>query len=579
MLWCLIFGLAWAAAAYGQNSANPKAPISLDSRPNIVFILTDDQDLHLGSLDYMPLLRKHLVEQGTSYKRHFCTIAICCPSRVSLWTGQAAHNTNVTDVSPPYGGYPKFISQGYNDNWLPVWLQEAGYNTYYTGKLFNAHTTSNYDSPFIKGFTGSDFLLDPFTYQYLNSSFQRNHDPPVNYANQYLGDVLAGKVYGFLDDAVKEDKPFFLTVAPIAPHANVDRPNGTARFAPPIPAERHANLFPNVTVPRTENFNPGNPSGASWIRNLPQQSQENVDYNDEFYRLRLRTIQSVDELVDGVVTRLEQYGILNNTYVIYSTDNGFHIGQHRLQPGKECGYEEDINIPLIVRGPGVPKNEATEIVTSHTDLSPTFLTLADAPLRATFDGQAIPFSRSGLDEAKEKRHEHVNVEFWGMYLGEGASRFNGDTDYDNNTYKAVRIISDSYSLYYSVWCTNEHELYDLKTDPGQLNNLLLNSTSNSTTLLDCPLQKLVARLDSLLFVLKSCKGKECIRPWAALHPQGDVANLQDALSPRFDDFYENQQERISFTRCELGYLLDAEGPQFNRNGLLYREGSIWHHWI
>ncbi|KAK1705628.1 alkaline-phosphatase-like protein, partial [Colletotrichum acutatum] len=113
-------------------------------QPNIVFILTDDQDEQLGSLDYMPYVQKHFVQQGTYYRKHFCTIAICCPSRVSLLTGQAAHNTNVTYVTPPHGGYPKFVSQGYNDKYLPVWLQDAGYNTYYTGKLFNSHSTENW---------------------------------------------------------------------------------------------------------------------------------------------------------------------------------------------------------------------------------------------------------------------------------------------------------------------------------------------------------------------------------------------------------------------------------------------------
>lgn len=139
-------------------------------RPNIVFIITDDQDLHLNSVDYTPLTRKYIAEEGTTFNSHHATIAICCPSRVSLWTGKAAHNTNVTDVFPPYGmlnftslghmliyegGYPKFISQGLNDNFLPVWLQEAGYGTYYVGKLLNAHTVENYDKPFVRGFTGS----------------------------------------------------------------------------------------------------------------------------------------------------------------------------------------------------------------------------------------------------------------------------------------------------------------------------------------------------------------------------------------------------------------------------------------
>lgn len=143
------------------------------SRPNIVFILTDDQDVHLESLKYMPLVKKHLLDQGTYYNKHYCTTAVCCPSRVTLWTGKAAHNTNITDVNPPYGtkskdcksdeiankfpsgGYPKFVTQGFNENYLPVWLQQEGYNTYYTGKLFNVHTVENYHSPEAAGFTGS----------------------------------------------------------------------------------------------------------------------------------------------------------------------------------------------------------------------------------------------------------------------------------------------------------------------------------------------------------------------------------------------------------------------------------------
>lgn len=122
----------------------------------------------------------------------------------------------------------------------------------------------------------------------------------------------------------------------------------------------------------------------------------------------------MDELVDGIVTRLEEYGVLDNTYIIYSSDNGYHIGQHRLQPGKSCGYEEDINIPLIVRGPGVAKNYTTSIVTTHTDLAPTFFDLLGIPLREDFDGRAIPVTKPGIEIGREKRREHVNVEYWGF---------------------------------------------------------------------------------------------------------------------------------------------------------------------
>lgn len=291
--------------------------------------------------------------------------------------------------------------------------------------------------------------------------------------------MLKGKALGFLEDAVAHpERPFFLGIAPVAPHSNVeqavfdhipDNPDyieDFVHFTPPIPAARHAHLFENVTIPRTPNFNPDVPTGANWVRTLKQQDQENVDFNDHFYRQRLRALQSVDELVEAVVHRLEEHGLLDNTYIFYTTDNGYHIGQHRLQPGKECGFEEDINIPLIVRGPGVPAGKVAEVVTTHVDLAPTILGLAGAPARADFDGEAIPLSEAALEKAKETRHEHVTVEFWGFAATEG--RLFGDDKrlYLNNTYKAVRVIAGDYNLYYSVWCNNEHEFYDLKVWPS-----------------------------------------------------------------------------------------------------------------
>jgi arylsulfatase A-like enzyme len=128
----------------------------------------------------------------------------------------------------------------------------------------------------------------------------------------------------------------------------------------------------------------------------------------------LRALQAVDELVDGVFKKLEDYKILDNTYIIYSSDNGYHIGQHRLQPGKECGYEEDINIPLIIRGPGVAENVTTELVTTHTDLAPTILKLIGEKPRPDFDGSAIPVDKKAIAAAEKQWHEHVNVEYWGF---------------------------------------------------------------------------------------------------------------------------------------------------------------------
>jgi hypothetical protein len=123
----------------------------------------------------------------------------------------------------------------------------------------------------------------------------------------------------------------------------------------------------------------------------------------------------------------------------------------------------------------------------------------------------------------------------------------------------------------------------LKTDQYQLHNLLrhtsLPALENEPKLLGIPISKVVARLDSLLLVLKSCKGERCVRPWKSLHPAGNVATLKEALSPDFDSFYEKEQVRVNYNRCEPGYIIDAEGPQFELDGLVYRDGVKWSEWV
>ncbi|KAJ1327774.1 N-acetylglucosamine-6-sulfatase [Microdochium nivale] len=597
-------------------------------RKNIVVILTDDQDLTMDSAKYMPLLKEHIADKGITFRNHFTSTAICCPSRVSLWTGKLPHNTNVTDVSPPHGGYPKFVARGLNENYLPVWLQAAGYATYYVGKLFNAHTIRNYDSPFPAGWTGSDFLLDPGTYSYLNPIFQRNREEPVQHHGEHTAELTSDKALGFLKDALAarkqeeegdgEEKPFFLAVAPIAPHSNIDRKSkgdggGGSTSAPlmtePIPLPRHERLFAGVQVPRTENFNPDEPSSVSWISKLPQLNASSVAYLDHFYRQRLRSLQSVDELVDSVARALRLAGALDDTYIVYSSDNGYHIGQHRLPPGKECAFEEDIRVPLYIRGPGVREGHEESGVTGHVDLAPTVLEMAGVEMRGDFDGRPVPIERAVADvadavgdedevaaaavvaaERRRRQQEHASVEFWGIALAEGEGGGfdgNGQLGMPNNTYKALRVLGAGYDLFYSVWCNNEHELYDLANDPGQLRNLYpkqnpsaheRNAGNDGNDLLDdVKLHRVVGRLDALMMVLKSCRGSSCTHPWRVLHPDDEeVQTLSAALDVRFDEFYE-QQPKVAFSRCDLGYLIDAEGPQEVQQ---YRDDgyTVWPHW-
>ncbi|EEP83025.1 hypothetical protein UREG_07890 [Uncinocarpus reesii 1704] len=579
---CLVsLGLLLGAAA-GHKGPNPH------KRPNIVFVITDDQDLHMNTLEHMPNLQKHLVKEGTSYSNHFCTIALCCPSRVNLLTGKAPHNTNVTDVEPPWGGYPKFISQGYNGNYLPVWMQEAGYSTYYVGKLMNAHTVVNYNQPVAAGWTGSDFLLDPTTYDYWGAKMSRNGAAPVSYAGQYSSDVVAEKVLGFMDDALKGDKPFFLVAAPVSPHGQIKPP--PLWFDKPEYPERHAHLFKDYKIPRTSNFNPETPSGAGWIAAMPRLNQTQIDYHDEYQRCRLRSLQSVDEMVGDMIEKLKQHDELDNTYFIYTTDNGFHISQYRLPPGKTCGFDTDIRIPMVARGPGVGRNKVNDDISSHTDFAATFLAIAGQK-REDLDGVAIPLSKN---LGKRQKTEHTAVEFWGVGRTEGiydpfyTNAFKDqDNNYINNTYKAVRLIGKGYNLYYSVWCSNEKEYYDVSADPGQIKNLATSpALAHKHSIRGRPYDQIVNRLDALMMVTKSCKGSECVEPWNTLHPQGNVKDLKDALHPKYDDFYK-QQPKVSFSSCELGYIKEVEGPQDvnayrGRHPHDKREpeyGGHWSYWV
>jgi hypothetical protein len=335
-----------------------------------------------------------------------------------------------------------------------------------------------------------------------------------------------------------------------------------------------------------------------------------VDYNDYFYRSRLRALQGVDELVDHLVKRLEDSDKLDNTYIIYTSDNGFHIGQHRLPPGKTCGYEEDIRVPLFIRGPGIPEGHVQDSVTTHIDLAPTIFGLAGIPPRSDFDGTAIPLT----PDSDELRHEHVTVEFWGRAVMEGAfsgigklhmkSIFacvndvpgpGGGAMIPNNTYKSLRLLGEGYNLYYSVWCSNEHELYDLsvspvfpassqradpytQTDPYQLHNLYphgAQTDDEEPKILGRSLSQAIKRLDALLLVLKSCQGTTCIEPWNVLQPDNSVRSLRDALDKQYDSFYRAQPQ-VSFDWCAAGYIVEAEGPQVP---LTTRYGLSWDNWV
>ncbi|KAJ3316197.1 hypothetical protein HDU93_004562 [Gonapodya sp. JEL0774] len=382
------------------------------------------------------------------------------------------------------------MKQGFNDKYLPVWLQQGGYNTYYSGKFLNVHNITNYNNPFPAGWTGSDFLLEPYTYLYTMPGSTKNQAEPQVHNGTYNTNYVFDSAFEFMDEAVKDDKPFFLTINPIAPHFEAPSPFPNGGLGPPVSDTPYKDMFKNVTAPRSPNFNPAVASGAGWVKNLPQLTDSFVATNDEWYRLRLRSLQSVDSKIDELFKRLESLGILDNTYVIYSSDNGFHIGNHRLPPGKLCPYEEDVNVPFIVRGPGVGCGRTVDIVTSHVDLAPTFLTLAGLPLRDDFDGAPIPLTAMDLGMAQlwGRKREVTLAEMWIQGIG-SVTEVPGqitNTAKLNTTYKSLRLIGPNYNIFYAIWCNNDHELYDMQADPYQMNNLFptgFNSSGDSTPMI------------------------------------------------------------------------------------------------
>lgn len=572
--------------------------VAAAKRPNILFILTDDQDSHMESVDHMPYLQSDIVRQGVTFQQHFCTVALCCPSRATLWTGKAAHNHNVTNVSPPHGGYPKVVARGINDDYLPLWMQEAGYNTYYAGKLWNFHHVSNYDAPHARGFNGSDFLLDPYTYRYWDTKITHNGEPPVSYAGQYNTDVIADKSYALLREALShtEESPFFLTVAPIAPHSNwvFDAKHNATYLSAPQVAYRHEHLFHDYHIPRKASFNKPIRGGASWTGNLAELNNSVVAYNDFYQRQRLRALQPVDEMLHELVKMLEEAGELENTYILYSTDNGYHISQHAMHPGKECGLDTDVHIPLFIRGPGLEAGGYRTLVTSHTDIAPTLLRIAGATERIpSLDGEPIALTLDDIP-IDGGRSEHVAVEYWGLGAPEGHYGLRSDDKFEagdmlgmyvNNTYRGLRLVAHDYSLYFSVWCTGDHELYDLKRDPEQTVNLL---AGDQDGLLDFQVagrshQAVVARLDALILVLRDCKADVCRRPWKTLHPDGSVHSLADALDSAFDSFYYGQP-KMAFHGCgDSAYLKELEtaahvhpyGQESALGGETFAYGNEW----
>ncbi|ROW11775.1 hypothetical protein VPNG_04939 [Cytospora leucostoma] len=538
--------------------------------------MADDQDRLLNSTDYMPALQRELFAKGTEFTKHYTTQALCCPSRSSLLRGQQVHNTNITNVVQPGGAYNKWVLSGQDNNYLPHWLKAAGYRTEYVGKIMNGYGLSNYDVT-VKGWDWVDAVLEPYIDDYNSPVFSTNGklsllynraalrqchpsafgfrtnsltgEAPVYYPGYHQTDITRIKALDRLDYLTNQSEPFFMAITPFTPHIAYQQNEPSHR---PIPLKRHFDLFPNATAPHPPNFNPTDEyqeGKSGWVKWLSPMNDSAIDFADFVYRSRLQALYGVDEIVEDVVAMLEAKGVIDNTYIIYTSDNGYHLGQHRVPGGKSLFYNEDVNIPFIVRGPNVPQGASSSIPGLHLDLAPTFLEIAGLPESewpTFFDGRSLL--------------PHINIEYWGLIGIEAPSAASLGAPFYNNTYKTIRTIGDQENWAYAVWCNGETELYNVSADPYELTNL---ARAYGDNIISSDAQKVANRLNALLMVTKSCEQDRCRDPWGFLKPDNDttLVSLAQAMDASYDDFFADF-EKVQFDTCLSVQKTENEQPYF-----------------
>ncbi len=458
-------------------SADSKVVVlPMENRPNILLILTDDLDDKLGSIDHMQNVQDLLVLQGTSLEDYFVTTPVCCPSRATTLRGQYTHNHQVYNNDSPTGGFVKFNQPGLEDFTLSVWLQSAGYRTALMGKYLNNYPNtdereyvppgwSEWYSPAKKNaYDGYDYSLNENGVLVAYSPAEKN----------YFTDVLSRKAVDFIIRANNDDMPFFLYLAPFAPHE------------PATPAYRHFALFPELTVPRSPSFNEADISDKGpGLSGNPLLTDEQILDMDNLYRNRIRSLQAVDEMIAELIQTLEETGQLENTYIVFTSDNGFHMGQHRLYAGKEFLFEEDISVPLIVRGPGIAANEnVTGYMAGNVDLASTFAEWAGVHPPAFVDGRSLVGLLKGSPIPPTDWRQVFLLEEYRS----------GDENFPAPTYAGLRTLQYLYVEYSEGFV----ELYDLQKDPYQLENIAPDTDPAA-----------LQRYSSWLKALNGCEGEQC----------------------------------------------------------------------
>ena len=479
------------ALVLGGCGASPEP--AQQTKPNVLVLLTDDQTLE--SMRVMAGVRTELGAAGTTFERAFVSNPLCCPSRATLYTGQYTHNHGVIGNRPPEGGYGRLDKS----EWLPVWLQRAGYHTVHIGKFMNRYGQDSPPTEVPPGWNEWYTSVDPSTYSF--TEYQLNENGVVSWGRKYSTDEYSDRAVDAVERLAPSTDPFFLSVAYLAPHSGRPAdPDDPAGLGTPAPAPRHRDAFAAEPLPASPAFDEADVSDKpSFVRRLPRLSADRQAAITEMYRQELESLLAVDEGIVRVVGALRAAGELENTLIVFTSDNGFFHGEHRVPYGKVMLYEPSIRVPLILRGPGVPAGGRRRQLVTNADLAPTILEATGAvPAGRVPDGRSLfPLLRDrGLAWGRE-------------LLVEGAPGFQAVA------YAALR--NDRFV--YAEHDNGERELYDLRRDPHQLSNVVGEPRYAAVE----------GRLAERLAALATCAGRGCWRgPRLRLALRGCRATVRGA---------------------------------------------------
>lgn len=494
-----------------------KAVAETRPRPSFVVIQTDDQTLEQlyatyspvagTTIEAMPSTLALIADRGVTFTRYYTPYSLCAPSRASLLTGRYAHNDGVKGNVQPEGGYSGFASRAAAQHNLATWLQAAGYRTIHVGKFLNGYGEPPYSSPteVPPGWSAWHTVLnsdsDHYYYGYElddNGSVDGPFGDSGSWETREYGErddfgcpnaPLNGKPCYYETDVLSriaseelagtpEERPFYLQLDYTAPHGDFRRPAG------PEPPTRYYNLFEGAPLPddRAEGFNEGNVNDKPrFIREAPFLSPTEIHTYRVYYDMALASLRGVDDGVKQIIETLGAMHRLRNTYILFTSDNGFFYGQHRLVGGKFLAYEPSTHLPLLMRGPGIkPGSESGELV-STIDIAPTILELAGVEPDKSVDGRSLyPFAHDTRLRTRrpllfESFVQTADVEEDGgakqaaaadsRASGKGAS---ASILAPPKNYEGIRL--GPYK--YIEWPDGEKELYDINKDPYELNNIV-----------------------------------------------------------------------------------------------------------